>query len=753
METLDRNSRDATEAANTGIDRRDFLRVSALAGGGLLLGTWLDLGAGALQAGDLAARTMADFSPNAFIRVSADGAITILAKNPEMGQGVKTMLPMLVAEELDVAWEDITVEQAMSDQERYGRQVAGGSTSTPTNWEPLRRAGAAGRQLFVAAAAQELGVPQSELTTGGGAVHHHATRRRLAYGVLAARAATLTSPDPETVKLKDPKDFKIIGRAIGGVDNHRIVTGQPLFGIDVTLPGMLYAAYEKAPVFGAKVSSANLDAVRALPGVRKAFIVDGGERLSGLLGGVAIVADTWWAAQSARKSLRVTWAEHPTAAQGTAQFAAKAAEFFAAGPQRSLRADGNVDAAFASSDVKVVEATYEYPFLAHATLEPQNCTAHFADGKFEIWAPTQNPESGRQLVASTLGIAPADIAIHIMRSGGGFGRRLNNDYMVEAAWIAREAGAPVKLVWSREDDIRHDFYRPAGFHRLKGAVDGAGRLVAWQNHFVSFGEGEDFVQSAGLGAGEFPAMFVPNLSMGVSTMPLGVPTGFLRAPASNALAFTFQSFVDELAHAAGKDAVQFRRELLAQVKRPVAEPGRRAPMPMDADRMRGVLDLVAEKSGWGTRQLRRGTGMGVAFHFSHRGYFAEVVQATVTRDGALTVDKVWAAGDVGSHIINPSGAVNQVQGSVLDGIGEALAQEIVIDGGKTVQSNFHDFPLLRLTQAPPVEVHFRTTDFPPTGMGEPALPPVVPALTAAIFAATGKRIRSLPLRKHDLGWS
>ncbi len=741
------------------VNRRDFLRVTSLAGGGLLLGTWVDFGgAGAAYAGDVVppgagAAGAAEFLPNAFIRVGSDGAITILAKNPEMGQGVKTMLPMLVAEELDVAWEAITIEQAMSDQERYGRQVAGGSTTTPTNWEPLRRAGAAARQLFLAAAAQQLGAPQAELATGNGAVHHHASRRKLTYGELAARAATLTAPDPETVKLKDPKDFKIIGRAIGGVDNRRIVTGQPLFGIDVTLPGMLYAAYEKAPVFGAKVASANVDEVGALPGVRHAFVVDGGERLNGLLGGVAIVADTWWAAQSARRSLRVSWAPHPTATQGTAPFAAKAAEFFAAAPQRSLRDDGNVDAAFAQAGVKVVEATYEYPFLAHATLEPQNCTARFQDGKFEIWAPTQNPESGRQLVASTLGVAPADIAIHIMRSGGGFGRRLNNDYMVEAAWIARQAGAPVKLLWSREDDIRHDFYRPAGFHRLKGAVDAAGKLVAWQDHFVSFGEGDDFVPSAGLGAGEFPAMFVPNLSIGVSTMPLGVPTGFLRAPGSNALAFTFQSFINELAHAAGKDGVQFRRELLAQVRRPTPEPGRRVPMPMDADRMRGVLDLVAEKSGWGTRALPRGTGMGVAFHFSHRGYFAEVVQATVSRAGALTVDKVWAVGDVGSHIINPSGAVNQVQGSVLDGIGEALAQEIVIDGGKTVQSNFHDFPLLRLTQAPPVEVHFRTTDFSPTGMGEPALPPVVPALTAAIFAATGKRVRSLPLAKHDLGWS
>jgi isoquinoline 1-oxidoreductase beta subunit len=749
----------------TATSRRDFLRVTGIVGGGLLFAGYVDT----LEAASkYVAPGLADFAPNAFIRMTPDGIVTIIGKNPEIGQGVKNMLPMLIADELDVEWKNVRVEQADFDPVKYDPRVysaqsVGGSTATPNNWMPMRRVGAAARTMLVAAAAQTWGVPESECTTEPGSVRHTSSGRTLKYTELLDKAASMTAPALDQVKLKDPKDFRIIGKSTTGVDLDAIVTGKPIFGIDVQLPGMQYAVYVKCPVFGGKVATANVAAIAKEPGVKQAFVIEPGPNtaLDGLLGGVAIVGDNWWLVNQARKKLVVTWDEGATASQSSAGYAAQAAALLKQPPARVLRKDGDTDAVLASAPKKV-EAEYYYPFLAHVAMEPMTTTAQFKDGKMEIWSSTQNG-SGRQLTSRMLGIPETDITIHFMRSGGGFGRRIQNDYLVEAAAIAKGVpGVPVKLLWTREDDIQHDMYRPAGWHKFTGGLDASGKLTAFRSHFISFGEKtrnqqgeqmENFLRAAAIGALEFPSRFVPNFSLGASFMPLGVPTGFLRAPGSNGISFAYQCFLDEVAHAAGRDTVEFLLDLLDDAlvgEQPLPGPG-----VFNAERTRGVLQLVAEKSDWANRRksLPKGTGLGVAFYFSHRGYFAEVVQATVSKAGVLKVDKVWVAGDVGSHIINPTNAVNQVQGSVIDGLSEAMHQEITIDKGRVVQSGFNNYPLMRMREAPPsVEVHWNITDNPPTGLGEPALPPAPPALCNAIFAATGKRIRSLPISKHDLKW-
>jgi isoquinoline 1-oxidoreductase beta subunit len=725
------------------LSRRSFLAAS------LVGGTAIAFDARVVLAAEPGAPAGADIL-NAFVRIGADNMVTIGAKNPEIGQGIRTMLPMLIADELDVDWAQVRIEQTLANDKIYGSQSAGGSRATPVNWLPMRQVGAGARQMLLAAAAQRWGVDAASLTTRSGVVTHKPSSRSAPYAAFAKDAATVPAPDLAKVALKAPADFRIIGQPIPGVDTPRIVKGVPLFGIDTNLPGQLYAALEICPVFGGTVATLDDNAARAIKGVVAVVQINSSINPTGPADAVAIVADSWWTAQKARQKLAIKWADEAQKHNSTEGYEKTATALLDQAPQADLARIGDADKALAGA-AKRVSAHYSYPFLAHCTLEPQNCTARFADGKLELWAPSQSPGNGRKLVAQMLAIDPDAITIHMPRIGGGFGRRLMSDYMAQAAQIAKAVpGRPVKLLYTRTDDIRHDYYRPAGWHAFSAGLNAEGAIVAFKDHFVSFGADGKPIRAAEMPSTEFPAQIVPDVHLGVSYMTTNMPTGWLRAPTSNAMAFVFQGFLDEVAEAAGLDLPELLRRTLGD---PRALPATGNAAPFHTGRAHGVIDKVCAMASWkgrtkdttGGKDGKRGRGFG--FYFSHAGYFAEIVDLTVGEGGTIRIDKIWIAGDVGSQVINPLNALHQAQGSVIEGIAQSLAgQKIDLVDGAVVQENFHDFPLLRIDAAPrDIVVEFVTTAFPPTGMGEPALPPVIPAIANAIYAATGKRLRSLPL--------
>jgi isoquinoline 1-oxidoreductase beta subunit len=710
------------------MDRRTFLQTSLLASGALLVGVGHSgPAAGTETAGEA-------WAPNLYIRIEAGNRVTIVSKNPEAGQGVKTAFPMVVAECLDVDWKSVDVEQAPLD-DRYGRQVIGGSRGTPDGWDDLRIAGTAARHLLIAAAAARWGVPPAECSTENGKVVHAASGRSAEYGALRATAAKLPVPDVADLKLKSrPEEFKLLGTFVPGVDNPQILSGRPLFGCDTRLEGMLYAVYEKCPTFGGKVRNANVDEIRGLPGVTHAFVVKGTDNLEGLLPGVAIVAGSWWEAQQARKQLRVDWTTGH--ADSSAEYDRQAAALKDQAGD-TLRADGDVETALESA-ANIVEASYYYPFVSHANMEPQNCTALLHEsGKLELWAPSQNPRGGRQLIAETLGLPEDRIHVNLARIGGGFGRRLRHDAMVEAAWIAREIRRPVQLQWTREDDMRHDFYRPAAWHHFRAGIGADGRMNAFDHHFVSFGRNGQPISGASLPPGHYPAGLVPHFRLRQSLIESQVPTGPWRSPGHSAFCWAYQSFFDEVALAAGRDPLEFRLDLLS---RSYGDP------PLDLQRTSGTLRMAAGKAGWG-RDPGPNRGLGMAFHFDHGGFVSHVAEVAADGD-RVRVEKVWSGIDVGP-VINLSGARNQVEGCVVDALSTARL-EITFAGGAAEQGNFDDYGLLRIDQAPQIECHFIQTDNPPSGLGEPPIAPATPAITNAIFAATGKRIRQLPFRRAGI---
>jgi isoquinoline 1-oxidoreductase beta subunit len=738
------------------LDRRSFLKVTALAGGGVIIAMYTpDVFA---QGGPgQGAQSAWSLEPSTYITVHPDNTFTVLAKNPETGQGIRNALPMIIADEFDVDWSQVRIQQADLNP-KYGPQFEGGSRATPTNYDPMRQVGAGGRLLMLTAASQLWNVPASELTTGSGVVMHAPSRRTATYASLASRVAALPAPTADAVKAayKDPRNFKIMGTAVKGVDNAAIVVGKPAFSVDVDFDGMLFAVFEKCPVFGGKAMSANLDVVKRLPGVKHAFIVDAvaGQGANSLASGVAIVADNWWMANDARRTLKVVWDEGPVAAQSSAGYAEQAKQLSARAseppaPQTRGTANiGDVEAAFQRA-AKVVEAEYVFGLLSHAPLEPQNATAHYTrDGKLEIWSCSQIPSL--QNPALGAGIAPENVTMHLVRAGGGFGRRLVSDYDVEIGKIARvvteeraAAGlpsVPVKLLWSREDDMAHDQYRPGGFHYFKAGLDASGTLIAFR----------DFVASTNsvVPGQEFPRGFVPNFSVNALPIePFGIPTGALRAPGTNGVSFVMQSFIDEIAVAAGKDPLQYRLDLLA------ASNGEAA-AGFNAERARGVLEAVRDMSDWNNRgSLPQGTAKGVAFQYAHAGYVAYVVEVKVSDNKKLNVTRAWSAIDVGRQIVNPLHSENLVQGAFIEAMSHMMAWDITIDRGRVVQKNFNNYQPTRMRQIPSsIEVKFLKTDYDPTGLGEPALPPAIPAIANAVFAATGVRVRSVPFNAAGYDW-
>jgi isoquinoline 1-oxidoreductase beta subunit len=701
----------------------------------------------------------AAWNPSVYLGIETDGSVIIVAHRSEMGTGIRSVLPSVLADELDADWARVKIEQATGDK-KYGDQNTDGSCSIRNFYDAMREAGASARMMLESAAAAQWGVPVAECKAQNHQVVHAGSGRKLGYGELAASAAKQPVPKKEELKFKSPAEYRYIGKDTPTVDRDDICAGRGTFGIDAMMPGMVYASIARSPVFGGKLKSYDDQEARKVRGVQKVVQLPGFKPPHGFqaLGGVAVIADNTWAAMKGREKLKLDWEAGENASYDSAAYKQSLLETVRK-PQKVARNVGDVDAEFAKGG-KIHEAEYYAPHLAHAPMEPPAAVAEFKDGKALIYAATQNPQAVQDTVAAALGIDKNNVECHVTLLGGGFGRKSKPDYVAEAALLSREVGKPVKVTWSREDDIRYDYYHAVAAMYMKAAVDDKGRPTAWLQRSAFPSIGSTFAGPSTLYGQGF------ELGMGWTNVPFDIPNhraengpakpqiriGWLRSVANIYHAFAVHSFVDELAQLAKRDSVEYLLDVLGQPRKiDVGQrPAEAGKFPLDTGRLRRVIELAAERSGWAKKKPTEGRGLGIAAHWSFLSYVAAVVEVEVGADGKIRIPRVDIAADVG-RVINPDRVKSQFEGASVFGAGIALMGEITAAGGAIQQSNFHDYPVARINEAPiETRVHLIVSDEPPAGVGEPGVPPMAPAICNAVFAATGKRIRDLPLRKHKI---
>ena len=731
------------------VNRRDFLKKGAAGGTALMIGFYLPVSAEAQEAPQQEKKPPNPL--NAWVRITPDNHVTLILGKSEMGQGVMTSLPMILAEELSLDWKKVKIEQAETNPDIYNHGT-GGSGSIAGSWLPLRHAGAAAREMLVAAAAQRWSVNANTCVAKDGGVLHGARKNFLTYGELVEDAAKLPVPNFNTVPLKNSDDFTVVGHDTRRVEISLKVTGKAQFGIDARMPGMLYAVIARCPVFGGKVAKFDATKTKAVPGVSDVFQIDPVAQGAFSAGGVVVLADNSWAAMQGRKALDITWDEGPNAGESSdslhKQFIGNAAK-----PGKMVRNDGDADAALAAG-AKKIEATYEFPFAAHACMEPMNCTVHIRPDGAEAWVPTQAPQWAQEIIAGVSKLPRESVVVHTTLMGGGFGRRYQGDFVMEAAQVAKAAGKPVMVLWTREDDMQHGFYRPASYHRMWGALDAQGKLAAWKHFQTSTSiaamwekDGAEKPEQSEFGTAAFIPYAAPNYRVEYTLAKSGVPRAWWRSVEHSSSGFIVESFVDELASAAGADPLEFRLRLIGDDRKIPDFSDPQHGKPLDTARLKNVLRLAAEKAGWG-KPLPKGIFRGIAGYYSFESYTAAVAEVSV-KNGSAKIHRLVYAVDCGVPV-NPEGIRAQVESAAIYGLSATTKSAITIARGRVEQSNFNDYEMPRMNEAPKTEVHVVMSKEEPTGIGEPGLPVIAPAVCNAIFAATKKRIRRLPIRAEDL---